>query len=202
MSRVTAPARSWEVWDRPRVAEQIDDYWRGSPDELQRRRDLAALVKVELRPGDRLLEVGCGTGLVYEALAQPPGLGLEHIRYTGLDNSRQMLKLARNRYPQGTFKRGDAFALTYKDNAFDVACAFEVFGHMPDCATALAELLRVSSRVALFTLWVYDGVGIQDGGEHYVYPLWLIRRALIDCQVRRVPVGPTVAFVVSKEVRP
>lgn len=161
--------RAWEVWDKPGIAEHVDAYWRSSSDEKQHRINLAALVAGLLqKPSDAILEIGCGTGLVYEALVDRLGCGLN---YVGVDNSMKMLAIARNRFPMARFSFGDAFKLKFKNRRFQVTCAFEVFGHMPDCTEALAEMLRVTRQTAAFTVWADGSDRISDGGEHYIYGL-------------------------------
>jgi SAM-dependent methyltransferase len=193
--------RDWEVWDKPGMAEQIDAYWQGSVDEYRHRYDIAALVLKHYRAGESILEVGAGTGLVYDALAEVLG---KSTNYIGLDNSKRMLGIAKQRFPGVAWRNGDAFALKYKDSAFDIGLAFEVFGHMPDCSGALAELLRVTKRVAMFTFWLHGGQSVRSGGEHYEYPAaWVVDRICETWPAGTftmdiVELAPVAAFVVER----
>lgn len=159
-------------WDKPGVAKQVDAYWRGSADEMEYRAKLAALVHEVMERDDwTVLDVGCGTGLMYDALRAE--LGDLHPYYGAIDSSSHMLAIARkrSRSPE-SFRRGDAENIPYPDREFDIAVAFEVFGHMPDCSKALGELLRVGKHAALFTLWVKDGLEAPlEGREFYEYPV-------------------------------
>src|SRR5262245_13242560 len=68
-----------------------------------------------LRPGDRVLDVGCGPGRHSHELARR---GMEVV---GLDISERFVELATTEAPSGaTFVRGDARAMTFHDE-FDVA---------------------------------------------------------------------------------
>lgn len=168
--------RPWEVWHNAGVIEHIDAYWRGSPDEMNHRKVLADIVKAELQaPTDSILEVGCGTGLVYAALGEAIGPALN---YRGVDNSVHALHVATKYYPDVAWGKGDAFKLPYEDGAFDIACAFEVFGHLPDCATPIAELVRVAKRRAIFTVWITAGETFSQGTDHNEYPATLIASML------------------------
>lgn len=160
-------ARPWEVWHDEAMPGELDAYWRNSGDEMDYRRMLARLVADHLPADGSVLEVGCGTGLIYEALLDAVGPLLD---YTGVDNSRPMLAYARRAYPGAKFRHGDAFNLRFSDRSFDLACAFEVFGHMPLPAWPICELLRVG-RTAIFTLWLYEGDAPRKGQDHYEHPV-------------------------------
>ncbi|MDP2661256.1 MAG: class I SAM-dependent methyltransferase, partial [Dehalococcoidia bacterium] len=169
-------------WDKPEAAEEIDAYWRNSPDEGGHRQRLAALVHEQMETdGETLLEVGCGTGLVYSALRDE--IGGRPPRYTGLDSSKRMLHIAGQRHVTALLVDGDAETLDFPDAYFDHAFAAEVFGHMADCTKALGELLRVARKTAIFTLWVKDGLTSPlEGEDHYEYPTGWADLAVFRCQ--------------------
>ena len=60
-----------------------------------------------------------------------------------------MLAEARRRHPDVEFVCADAEALPFADGAFDVALGAFLVNHLPDAETAIAEMRRVASRVAL-----------------------------------------------------
>jgi len=97
-----------------------------------------------LRPGDALLDVGCGRGEVACALApsvQPGG------RVLGIDASEAMLDDARARAAaagvEATFRIGDGLDLGEPDASFDAVRAERVLQWIPDTESAMAELVRV-----------------------------------------------------------
>src|SRR3990172_584604 len=90
------------LWDKRGVAKQIEDLW-GRPDEETLREQIAAWVGRPSRQagrGSALLDVGCGSARL--------GPLLKGWRYTGLDSSREMLRLAEARMPRATLVRLDA----------------------------------------------------------------------------------------------
>ena len=92
-----------------------------------------------LRPGERALDVGCGTGIYTARLA---GQGLE---VTGLDRDPEMLAAARAKAPGARLVEGDATALPFGGGEFDLAVAVTLFCFL-DAAerqAAARELLRV-----------------------------------------------------------
>lgn len=97
-----------------------------------------ALVREGDLRGRRVLEVGCGTGVMTAALAER-----QAARVWGLDSSPEMLEVARNRVPRGVgLKLGSAEAIPFRDGWFERA-AMRMTAHLLDRARAFAELRRV-----------------------------------------------------------
>ncbi len=97
--------------------------------------ELEASSVIPFLPGKRLLEVGCGTGLVLAKLAPHAASAV------GVDLSPGMLEKARARGLD--VREGSATALPFPDRTFDVVCSFKVLAHVPDIRKALAEVDRV-----------------------------------------------------------
>ena len=97
--------------------------------------ELEASIVIPFLPGKRLLEVGCGTGLVLARLAP------HAAEAVGVDLSPGMLARARGRGL--TVLEGSATALPFADASFDVVCSFKVLAHVPQIEAALAEVARV-----------------------------------------------------------
>jgi len=103
--------------------------------------DLVA--SVGLRPGQRVLDVACGTGVVTRLAAKgvAPGGGV-----TGLDLNPGMLAVARSVAPADPaidWVQGDAQSMPLKDGAFDVVLCQMGLQFMSDKAAALREMHRV-----------------------------------------------------------
>jgi ubiquinone/menaquinone biosynthesis C-methylase UbiE len=89
------------------------------------------------RPGDHVLEVGCGAGHVLEQFAG-------HKR-TGIDLSPTMLDRSRCRLGSAVeLLQGSAETLPFDDASFDVVLCTEVLEHTRDPRRVIAELLRVA----------------------------------------------------------
>ncbi|MGW0362893.1 class I SAM-dependent methyltransferase [Streptomyces sp. NPDC002990] len=112
----------------------------------------AAVADVGLRPGDRVLDAGCGTGRALTALRAavgPSGMVL------GVDLTPQMLAAAREagRGAEGTLLLADVARLPLRDEVLDAVFAAGLIAHLPDPAANLRELARVvrpGGRLALF----------------------------------------------------
>jgi len=126
-------------WDR--AAQDYEGLWQGQLAVAQR----ALLQAVALAPGEEVLDVACGTGLVTLAAAAAVGPG---GRVLGTDISAQMVEAAARRAREralahAQFARMEAEALALPPAGFDAAlCALGLM-YLPDPLRALGELRRV-----------------------------------------------------------
>jgi ubiquinone/menaquinone biosynthesis C-methylase UbiE len=88
------------------------------------------------------LDVACGTGFLTRHLQG---------EVVGLDQSEQMLEIARKRVPGVPFGRGDAFALPFSDGAFERVFSAHFYGHLQagERALFLAEARRVAPELVI-----------------------------------------------------
>ncbi|HYE90343.1 MAG TPA: methyltransferase domain-containing protein [Terriglobales bacterium] len=102
------------------------------------------LARVPLRPGQRVLDVACGTGIVARAAA--PMLGPSGS-IVGVDHSTSMLEVARAQPATGgarvEWRHGDAASLPCADEEFDTVLCQQGLQFFPDRAAALREMYRV-----------------------------------------------------------
>lgn len=98
--------------------------------------------------GDRVLEVGCGTGLLLERVRRFAA------RSAGMDLSPGMLARARARGLPVT--RASATALPYREGSFDLVFSFKVLPHVDPLDQALAEVARVLDRGGIALLEFYN----------------------------------------------
>ena len=108
------------------------------------------LAALDLAGDDRLLDVGCGGGAFLRHAAATAGCGL-----TGLDHSRDMVRLARRKTPAARIVEGDVAAMPFVEGAFTAVSSIAAFFHFPDGAAALREIRRVldpeRGRAAILT---------------------------------------------------
>lgn len=113
----------------------------------------------KLIDGKKVLDIGCGAGRDAVVFVQN---GLD---YTGVDASEEMLKIAKERAPQGTLKQMDFYNLEFSDNVFDGFWAAASFLHVPkkDLTKVLAEAKRVLKPNGIGFISVKEKTVVDEG---------------------------------------
>lgn len=97
---------------------------------------------LDIAPGDTVLEVGSGLGILAHALAAR----FPRSTVTGIEIAEDQLKKATERFsktPNLTFLQGDALSLKLEESSHDVVYCRYVLEHVADPALALREMFRV-----------------------------------------------------------
>jgi ubiquinone/menaquinone biosynthesis C-methylase UbiE len=173
------------------------------------------LKRVKPAPGDRVLDVACGTGIVAREAA--PLVGPDGS-VTGLDPNPGMLAVARSIAPAGgpaiDWRQGSADALPFPEGSFDLVLCQHGMQFFPDRPAAMAEMRRVlapGGRIGAVvwrsrehqTLWAaFDDIherhfGSLGGGE-IIYALGdadEFRRLFVDAGFPGVTVESVVRTV-------
>jgi ubiquinone/menaquinone biosynthesis C-methylase UbiE len=118
-----------EVFERVLVPAIFERYAR---DLVERARPIG--------PSDRILDLGCGTGIVARVLRERLGGA---ARISGLDLSPAMVAMARTLAPEVDFREGDATALPFETGGFDLVICQQMLQFVPDPLVALREVRRV-----------------------------------------------------------
>lgn len=101
--------------------------------------------------GQRVLDVGCGTGVLTEELARR--LGADHV--AGADPS-PLLQACADRVPGAELKKASAESLPWPDDSFDAALAQLVVHFMDDPPAGAAEMRRVTRPGGVIASCVWD----------------------------------------------
>jgi SAM-dependent methyltransferase len=183
------------------------------------------LRRMDLKPGERVLDLGCGTGWATRLIARlvaegPVGFG----QVVGLDISDEMIARAREAsrdFDNILFVWSSAEKIPWEENYFDKVLSIEAFYYYPDQERVLAEMFRVMApKARLYILinlykenpyslrWVDKlGIPIHARSENE-YAEMLKRQAFEEIEIHHVPdESPTpddyhgTGFSTAQEVR-
>ncbi|MGB2952683.1 MAG: class I SAM-dependent methyltransferase [Gaiellaceae bacterium] len=159
-----------------RRARKYDDWLHGVGLYADRDRpdwdsELDSLLRtLEELPPARTLDVACGTGFFTRHL---PG------EVVGLDQSENMLVVAREQAPVVEFVLGDALELPFEDGSFERVATGHFYGHLEDDERMrfLSEARRVAPELLVVDSAFHDGVErdgwqerlLEDGSRWQVY---------------------------------
>jgi SAM-dependent methyltransferase len=103
---------------------------------LQTNLEFLALTNV-LKPGDRILEIGCGIGSVVFELSR------KGYDITGIDISGEAIEYGRKKYGNIRLEVQAAETLPYEDESFDAVLSFDLFEHIASIDKHISEVARV-----------------------------------------------------------
>ena len=157
---------------------------------------LTRLLKPEA--GERILDVGCGTGWFTRRLARDHA-----VHMTGVDIDAPRLAHAKRMDTQSNYLVADALRLPFADGEFDRAISVTALDFMPDWQPAVQEMMRVTRRrLVLITLnrnsllWWRKGRG--GGSASYAGAHWRtaaeMRRGLRDLGLKQVHQNGAILF--------
>lgn len=119
--------------------------------------DDRAYMRFLVQPGQRVLELGCGTGDLLSALSPSYGVGI--------DLSQRMVDVAKSRYPNLHFFQGDiedTDCLKTIEAPFDVIVLSDTIGFLDDCSETLKQLHRFCSRdtriIIAYYAWFWEPI--------------------------------------------
>ena len=129
-----------------RIAPRYDRLNRLFTAGLDQRWRRLTLDLVSVGPGDRVLDVACGTGDFLEMAVSRGGIAF------GVDFAGGMLAAGRRRLPEHVFLQGDAAALPVCDSGMSVVTcgfAFRNFVHLPSVLAEFGRVLEPGGRLAV-----------------------------------------------------
>ncbi len=171
----------------------LESSWERKPRE-------STLVNLEVAPGERILEIGCGTG---NSLSDLSRKATQAGSVVGIDLSRGMLHQARQRLTQGNasapifITQADAVLLPFNKNVFDViflSFTLELF-NKAEIPVVLAECFRVLKPGAKLGVVFIS----NSGGRSWITSIyWFLHRAfprVVDCSpIDLLPFLKTAGF--------
>jgi len=136
------------LFDFGPLAAVYEDWYstpEGKAHDLVQQKDVAALLP-PAREGQKLLDVGCGTGHWCRFFSA------QGYRVKGIDISTEMISVARQALPELSFEVGDAGTLPFDDGSFDVTTSITALEFFPDPDAAVKEMARCSRSDGLMLI--------------------------------------------------
>jgi SAM-dependent methyltransferase len=93
--------------------------------------------KSGLKPNDKVLDIGCGSGLFMKMLES------ESYALTGIDVSNELLSVARQRNPGATLINQDMDNILFPDKSFNLVAGFNSFQYAEDALKVFKEINRI-----------------------------------------------------------
>ncbi len=119
---------------------------------------------LEIVPGQRVIDVGCGPGALTGVLVDVVGAG----QVAAVDPSEPFVAACRERFPEVDVRRATAESLPHADGSFDTAAACLVVHFMTDPVAGLTEMARVTGAGGFVGATVWD----LAGSRAPMWPLW------------------------------
>ena len=145
----------WKTWDNEKDYGQVL-YKRaiGELPEMESSKAAAKILKDDIRDGDSVLDVGCGSGHYlrsYKREIRTP------FSYTGFDATQNYIDLANKAFSgqkEASFEVGDIYDIGHEDRSFDIVVSNNVLLHLPSIKKPVEELCRVAKRSVIIRMLV------------------------------------------------
>ncbi len=154
--------QSKEVYNR--MAREYDSSQEG---KYTRPHKTELVKQVEIKDGDAILDVACGNGVLLNELSKKA-----RVDAAGTDISKNMVAIARDRYPNYDFAEGSSFPLDFPDKSRDVitvSCAFHHFENPQGFANECMRVLK--AKGAVYMAEPYFSPMVRWIANHIVFPL-------------------------------
>jgi ubiquinone/menaquinone biosynthesis C-methylase UbiE len=104
-----------------------------------------------VKPGERVLDVGAGTGMLTQELVRRGALA------TAIEPAPAFAETLRRRFPDLDVREGPGEQLPFEDGSFDLALAQLVVAFMDDAPAGVAEMSRVANGRVAVCMWDLEG---------------------------------------------
>jgi ubiquinone/menaquinone biosynthesis C-methylase UbiE len=107
-----------------------------------------------INDGDRVVDIGCGNGRFFSYVKN-----LRNVKYVGIDNNKNLIRIAQKKYPEGKFVIGDMLNLPFEDKSQDVVVSIAALHHIPSNKLrnkAVSEMFRILNKNGILIISVWN----------------------------------------------
>lgn len=102
---------------------------------------------------ESFLDVGCGTGPLYDLIKNSPSNVGWNFNYKGTDYSWAMIEQCQKHFPNGDWEVQDARELNEASNSWDAVVLMHCLDHLDNYQAAIQEATRVAKKYVVIILW-------------------------------------------------
>jgi SAM-dependent methyltransferase len=136
---------NYQAWDLREVVGYYESL-RNKPEDLYESERV--LLFPLLREAKSVLDIGCAAGGMYNIIRQIN----PRIQYTGVDVSENMVKMAKQLFPEGDFQLTHGGPFNFSEGSFDLVMALGVLNHIPEYCRVMKDAWRVTRQYCLLDL--------------------------------------------------
>jgi len=153
-----------------------------------RQKEIEDLIVSRVGAKDRVLDIGCGNGRFCDPVQK---IG---AKYTGLDSSKELVKIARGRCPGANFEIGEATDLPFPAETFGAAIAIAVMHHIPSKDLQIkffyeAHRVMKAGGIFIITAWDLRPDHMIAAGEWKRFRSYLKEQAAIAFRLSKLDFG-------------
>jgi ubiquinone/menaquinone biosynthesis C-methylase UbiE len=167
----------------------------------------ALIKKLNDKPFESLLDVGCGTGKVLSLIKDK-----FNAKVSGIDLSEGMIRKSKELLGEGAdLKVGDSENLLWNDDTFDVIVCNESFHHYPNPIAVLKEMKRVlkaNGRVIIADPWLPNPIRfltnillpLLNSGDVKIYSVDEMKKMLESCGFTSVNIENSSYYFIATAI--
>ena len=127
-----------EVEYEDKIAKKYNQLYHGTPISDAYDQDFVNFIKKNLKPGFKVLDLGCGAAGLWPLLLKIP-----QVKFVGADVSPGMIREAKKLFPKEKFIVADAEKTPFDNEEFDVIICSSILHHLPTPQKSFKEIRRI-----------------------------------------------------------
>ena len=124
--------------------------------EMESSKSISMIMRKEVLPNDKILDVGCGVGHYYTSIKKRVKSNFEYVGIDIIENYIDRAKRLFRNEKGVSFRKGDIFNIPFENKSFDVVMCNNFLHNLPSIEIPIKELIRVTKRYLVIRTLVGD----------------------------------------------